>query len=240
MVAIIALVIIAVVSLLLIRVGATALVMTGVPRDAAVFQAHSAFFGVGFTTSESEQVVNHPVRRRIILGLIVSGNIGITSALATVLATIVTTASDPDRYFSELAGEAAVGVVVFGLIVLAWKIGVVQRTIDWPIRRVLISARVAHVLDYELLLRVEHGYGVAEVVVESGTPCAGKTLGESRLRDMGVVVLGIHRGEVVGQRGAEYIGVPVGTTTIELGDVLCVYGREDDIRRAFPGSAVRQ
>ncbi|MDZ4851234.1 MAG: hypothetical protein SGI77_18250 [Pirellulaceae bacterium] len=48
----------------------------------------SAFFGVGFTTREAELVVNHPVRRRIIRDLILAGNIGLTSSLATLVATM--------------------------------------------------------------------------------------------------------------------------------------------------------
>ena len=66
---VIALLVIALVSLLAVRVGATALMMTGISWDTASFQAYSAFFGVGFTTKEAELVVNHPVRRRIIRDL---------------------------------------------------------------------------------------------------------------------------------------------------------------------------
>src|SRR5947209_8495410 len=73
------------VSLLITRVGTSALVHTGLSRPVARFQARSAFFGVGFTTSESEAVVNHPVRRRIILWLVLLGNAGIVTVLASVV-----------------------------------------------------------------------------------------------------------------------------------------------------------
>src|SRR5204863_1437497 len=72
-------------SLLITRVGTTALVHTGLSREVARFQARSAFFGVGFTTSESESVVNHPVRRRIVLWLVLLGNAGIVTVLASVV-----------------------------------------------------------------------------------------------------------------------------------------------------------
>jgi Trk-type K+ transport system membrane component len=52
MVAVLTLIIIAMVSLLAVRTGATALMMTGLSWDAANFQSYSAFFGVGFTTRE--------------------------------------------------------------------------------------------------------------------------------------------------------------------------------------------
>ena len=53
MVALVWLVIIAIASLLVVRLGTTALVLTGLERDTSEFQAYSAFFGVGFTTRES-------------------------------------------------------------------------------------------------------------------------------------------------------------------------------------------
>jgi hypothetical protein len=87
-----ALFIIALVSLFAVRVGATALMMTGLSWDTASFQSYSAFFGVGFTTREAEMVVNHPVRRRIIRDLILAGNVGLTSGLATLVVTLMQTA----------------------------------------------------------------------------------------------------------------------------------------------------
>ena len=49
------------------------MMMTGMDRKRAVFQALSAFSGTGFTTKEAEFVVNHPVRRRVIIWLMILG-----------------------------------------------------------------------------------------------------------------------------------------------------------------------
>ena len=54
-----------IVSFLVTRIGSVALSLTGMAQDSARFQAKSAYTGVGFTASESEQVVDHPVRRLI-------------------------------------------------------------------------------------------------------------------------------------------------------------------------------
>jgi len=93
MVAVVTLIVIAMVSLLAVRAGSTALMMTGLSWDAASFQSYSAFFGLGFTTSKAELVVNHPVRRRTIRDLILAGKVGVTSALATLVATMVQNSS---------------------------------------------------------------------------------------------------------------------------------------------------
>ena len=48
--------------MLVTRVAARALTLTELSSEAARFQARSAFTGVGFTTSEAEGIVSHPVR----------------------------------------------------------------------------------------------------------------------------------------------------------------------------------
>ena len=67
MVAVVSLLLVLGTSVILIRVAAVALESTGLSRDAARFQARSAFTGVGFTTAEAENVVVHPIRRRIVM-----------------------------------------------------------------------------------------------------------------------------------------------------------------------------
>jgi len=55
----------AVVWLLTFWLGSTALGATGMQRIKARFQALSSITGTGFTTRESESIVNHPKRRQI-------------------------------------------------------------------------------------------------------------------------------------------------------------------------------
>ena len=45
----------------LTRIATVALQLTGLSKANARFQARSAFTGVGYTTSEAEDTVNHPV-----------------------------------------------------------------------------------------------------------------------------------------------------------------------------------
>ncbi|MEC7539280.1 MAG: hypothetical protein VYB59_18560, partial [Pseudomonadota bacterium] len=49
----------------------------------ATFQCISALSGTCLTTGESEIIVNYPLRRRILIILIVFGNLGLFSVLAT-------------------------------------------------------------------------------------------------------------------------------------------------------------
>lgn len=225
---IIALLIITTVSLLIIRVGALALTMTGLSQDAASFQALSAFFGVGFTTRESELVVNHPVRRKIIRDLIIAGNIGLTTVLATVVVSAVRVESDDINWWRK----AAILAGGFVLIWIATRLTLVRHVVDWTIQVALRNAGVVRAMDYDMLLRVAEGYSVAEVELVKGNPLVGRTLGDTRLRQHGVVVLGISR-----DKGG-YVGVPNGETRMQLGDVLNVYGRDQAVRALAKGELV--
>ncbi|MFC5454587.1 TrkA C-terminal domain-containing protein [Prosthecobacter fluviatilis] len=215
---VIALLIIALVSLLVVRVGATALMMTGISWDTASFQAYSAFFGVGFTTKEAELVVNHPVRRRIIRDLILAGNVGLTSALATLIVTLLQSSSGGDTML--MLGWLAGGLAVMLLISrLTWF----QKVLDHVIQRTLERTGMVRALDYELLLRIQHGYVVSEIEVLPGTFLAGRTLRESRPWDQGVVILAITRD------GHTHSGIPARDDLIKAGDILTAYGKENNL-----------
>jgi hypothetical protein len=216
MTAIITLIFIALFSFLAIKVATIALMMTGLSFDTASFQSYSAFFGVGFTTREAELVVNHPVRRRIIRDLILVGNIGLTSALATMVATFV----QGNNVFESLMiilAAVAIALVISYIGRLRWF----RRALDRIIAYSLSRAGLVRALDYELLLRVDHGYVVSEYLVEDGNPLVGKMLRHSRPWDSGVVILAIRRNDVL------LPGIPGPSDVIEVGDVLVIYGQED-------------
>lgn len=220
--AIISLLIIVAVSLIAVRIGTIALVMTGLPWDVASFQAYSAFFGVGFTTREAEMVVSDQVRRRVIKHLILGGNIGLTAAVGSVIVAFV----KADGPIAELWVLLWIVVGVAALVLLSLS-GPVRRTIDWIIKRSMRHAGVLHPADFALLLHIHAGYVVEEVEVHATSHLVGHTLRESRLGSRGVVVLGCTRHAPAAAGGAEvYHGAPGGDFTIESGDVLTVYGRE--------------
>jgi hypothetical protein len=213
-VAVVAVLIVLAISLLVARVGSVALTLTGMSREAARFQARSAFFGVGFTTGEAEAVVNHPVRRRIIMALILLGNAGIVTVLGTLL---ITFAGDRGVPLGRIAILIA-GVAVLGALSVSRP---VDRLLNRVIRRSLGRWTDLDARDFSGLLELEDGYAVAELEVEPQDWIAGRTLAELTLRDEGIVVLGIRRPD------GTYVGAPDGYTSIDAGDLLTVYGREE-------------
>lgn len=69
-----------------------ALIATGLPREVARFQARSALSGVGFTTTEAESIVGHPLRRRIVFWLMLVGNAGFVTIVVSLILTFANSA----------------------------------------------------------------------------------------------------------------------------------------------------
>lgn len=214
------------VSLLITRVAAMALMLTGLSREAARFQARSAFSGVGFTTSEAESIVNHPVRRRIVMLLMLLGNAGIATVAATMMVSLFA-ASQTTHWLPSLLLLASGLVVLLYLARSRWVERQLNRVISYALRH---WTRM-EVRDYVAVLHLKSGYAVTEMQVERNDWLAGKALAKLRLPDEGVLVLGIIRA------GGKYIGAPTADTEIYPDDVLLLYGRierieEIDQRRA--------
>jgi hypothetical protein len=207
-------------SMVVTRVATIALTLTGMSRQAARFQARSALTGAGFTTTESEAVVNHPVRRRIVMTLMLMGSAGIVTVLASVMLTFASTASrESGSSTLALLALVAGSLTLLGLM----KLRPVDRALSRAIRLGLRRFTDLDVRDYAALLEIHGGYAVSELLVDERDWIAGHTLAELRLNDEGVMVLGVQRVD-----GA-YVGAPDGDTRIEAGDVLVLYGRGDQI-----------
>lgn len=200
-------------SMIVTRVATIALTLTGMSRQAARFQARSALTGAGFTTSESESIVNHPVRRRIVMTLMLIGSAGIVSVLAGVMLSFTLTTT---------AGQASLTLVVLlggvGGIFALMNVRPVDRALSRLIRRTLRRYTDLDVRDYAAILEIHGGYAVSELRVEPGDWLANQTLAELGLTHEGVLVLGVQRPD------GNYVGAPTGATRIQPGDVLVLYG----------------
>ncbi|MFP4102985.1 TrkA C-terminal domain-containing protein [Coleofasciculus sp.] len=201
-------------SLLITRIATVALALTGLSRESAKFQARSAFTGVGFTTNEAEQVVSHPVRRRILMLLMLLGNVGVITTISSLILTFLNTASNQQWLVRLLI--LGIGLAVLWVLATSkWIDRYLSRLINWALQR----WTTLNVKDYASLLRLSGDYTVMEMEVQPEDWLADRELGELGLRQEGVVVLGIQR------ENGRYVGAPKAHTRICPGDVLILYGR---------------
>ncbi len=227
MVAIVSLLAIVTLSIVITRVATVMLTATGLSRDVARFQARSAFSGAGFTTSESESVVNHPVRRRIVLQLMLLGAAGVVTSLTSLLLS-----------FTDATGQQTANrllVLLGGLVGLRLLAGsrvvdrLLTRLTEWALRRFT----ALNVRDYDRLLHISDDFTIAEIEPDEASWLTGRRLEDLRLREEGVIVLGVYR------KDGSYLGIPAGSTTVRVGDRLVAYGGDEAIpelsaRRAGP------
>jgi hypothetical protein len=113
-----------------------------------------------------------------------------------------------------------------GLLVLwilassQWVDIYLSRAIDWALKRYTHL----ELLDYADLLQLSGEYSITELKVKPGGWLAHQTLGETELREEGILVLGIKR------NNDSYVGAPNGTTKLLPHDTLIIYGRENSIK----------
>lgn len=225
---IISLFLVIVISLMVVRIATIALVLTGISHQLAQFQARSAFTGAGFTTSESDKVTQHPVRRKIIMLLMLLGNAGIVTAVSSLMLSFVNTGDQHQVSIWLRFGLLGVGLGVLWFITQSqWVDHRLNNLVEWALRR-WTDLEVA---DYSNLLHLGHGFMVVEMVVEEHDWLVEHDLAGLRLSEEGVLVLGIDR------PGNEYIGAPRGQTKLHAGDTVILYGPRElltnlDERRA--------
>lgn len=218
MIGVLTLIFVIALSMLVTKIAAIALVHTGMERERARFQARSAFTGAGFTTSESEMVMKHPVRRRIILTLLLLGNAGLVTAVSSLILGF----SGPGTTLGRIEAFLMLILGLF-LLFLVTRSKKVDRVLDRIIDRCLAKYTDIRPKKFERLLTVMEDYEIAEIEVEDNNWMTGQSLMELNLNEEGILVLGVI------QSDEKYNGIPRGPYKIKHNDRLVVYGKSDRI-----------
>lgn len=209
--------VVAVITLVFGQLATGALIATGVPPEIAAFQARSAFSGAGFTTTEAENVVNHPMRRRIIATTMFVGSLGTPTLVVTVLVGFL--APGPGSTTERTL------VLVSGIVFIALTV------LNRPLRRVLV--RLGHHYTARRLVAAL-GPTVDEIAsLGSDFVVAAVGLAETpgpTYRSLRSLAHALDDCTVLGiRRPGEYFGEPPVDVELHAGDVLIVYGRRDHI-----------
>jgi hypothetical protein len=227
-------IIVLIASFIIVRIGAVAFQLTGLEWSLAKFQSLSCFSGTGFTTKEAELITGDPRRRRIASILIVLGNAGIVTMIAT-----AASALNPDQVLivrlsesilpfsipSTLVPWVNLTVIVLGLLVI-YKISTNRKIagkFTLYLRKRIRKKDLLKPVSFEELLFLTGGYGISRIAVCENSPLIDKTLIESDLRKKDITVLAI-------VRGSETMANPTALVTIHKGDDLIVFGNLHNIR----------
>lgn len=217
MISVMSLLLVIALSMLVIKIGSIALLMTGLSEEVAKFQSLSAFSGTGFTTTESESILKVPIRRKIISVLIRLGSVGVVTSISTLLLSFLGAGAATTERLLVLA----VGVVV--LLLLA-RNKTFNRLLNPLIERMLSRYTVLDLRDYVSLLHLQEDYRIAEIDIREHNWLANRTIEDLNLIDEGILVLGVKRS------GEEYVGVPPIDLKLRPRDLLVLYGRKKRLK----------
>lgn len=210
-----------VISMLIVRAGAIALMMTGMSFEKAKFQALSAFSSTGFTTHEAERVVNNAQRRKIVSWLMILGNAGIV--------TVIVTATSSFAQVKGLEMGLNVLVLLAGLSVVFIIIRHTPFVRRWE---AFAQSRLSRLRIFDEdttideLLHIAEGYGVVRIRLDEGSPLINQTLSEINGDLEHSFILGI-------ERDKEWLPTPKLTRKLMGDDYLVIYGKLEDLAEHF-------
>ncbi|MGV2940333.1 TrkA C-terminal domain-containing protein [Mesobacillus sp. LC4] len=200
-----------------IEINTSIFVATGLERKIARFQVISMLTGTGFTTGESELIIDHPVRRRLGAFLILFG----AFSLAVIISAISNLLTD-NFYTMEIAYIAG-GLLVLLLILRA---PAVQHMMSGKMKSELKENYELADLPISDVLLMDEEDEVREIVISEDSLFTDKTFEEIVKKKDDIILLFIKRGEI-NIRNQAY------DTKIEPGDKLIVYGNNPQIEEKF-------
>jgi len=195
---------------LIIYWGATILLeATGLERRKARFQALSAIVGCGFTTGESESIVNHPRRRSIIYWLMVLGNTAVVGLIVGLIIAVGAAETPSWPFF------LALGIVIAALII-AGRMGLFGRVNDAVVNAARRGWGRERHGSYEVVHQAD-SHGVVLLAVGKEAAAAGMTVGDTGISAVGATILAIERKDTV-------LPFPVADVKLGVNDRLLCYG----------------
>lgn len=208
------------VSFLVVRAAAIALMMTGLERKRAIFQALSSFTGTGFTTKEAELVINHPVRRKIVSWLMILGHAGFVTVIVAATTSLVTSKGYtlPIDFILLFAG-------IFIIYKVVSHKSFVKR-FEQYIENKLIKTEAFEEGTVEDLLHLFEGYGLVRAIIKEDSPVVDTSVSDCKSCAEKIVVLGI-------EREREWFPIPKSDETLKQGDRVVVYGKLSELKNIF-------
>ncbi|MDO4535256.1 MAG: TrkA C-terminal domain-containing protein [Clostridium perfringens] len=209
--------------LILVEILCILFKLTGLTDEKARFQVISLITSTGFTTKESELIVNHKTRRRLAEYVMILGYVGmatIVSFMAKIISDILL------KKFSTFD----IGIFIMALVVVFYflKHPKIVQCLDSFIEKVIIKNQNRSMSKKTLwtLIKRKHGYGIYNIFIDENSLLVGKSILECNLRENEIQILNIDKGN-------EFIGCPNTEQIIEISDNLTVYGKVENIIKIF-------
>ena len=200
-------------SFVIVRIASVALRQTGLAKNVARFQCISALTGTGFTTTESELIVNYPIRRRVLVALMIFGNLGLISISATFIVSLIAT----DERTGAISQQVIMIAVAIALVVTLMSNKTLDRALCAIIGVILRRATSLGKRRFQRLCQIGNRTSVAEHEYRGHHDPKIDTF---RLPDFGLVLMAIRGGD------GELVGPTSADQKIAAGDMLVCFGSD--------------
>jgi hypothetical protein len=222
-------------------VGSLAFELTGMSTQKAFFQSLSCFTGTGFTTSESELITRHRERRKIACVLMILGNVGAISLIATMANHIQDIFKNPSGYigipFTDIGTHIQPNLLELIKILLAaialyliyhfFINSSISQKLFKLVKNKMKKMKIIHPSVCEDLVEGISDYDIIKLKVSPESKFCDKSLAESELRSQ-------HKIQILAvERDSEITTHPENTFTIKAGDLLICYGDRKEIIDSF-------
>jgi hypothetical protein len=206
-----------------IEINVILFTFTGLDKNISRFQVISMLTGTGFTTGESELIIEHPIRRKLGAFLILFG----AFSLAVIISAITNILSN--RFQTLEIGYIAIGLII---IVMILKIRSLQNFFTEKMRKDLEKKYKIADLPISEVLFTDDEDDLVSVIVNDKSSLIGKKLIDILDEDEDILVLVIKRGEVKFRKNRY-------EEKLVEGDVIYLYGGSEEIRKRFNDETVK-
>lgn len=209
--------------LILVEILCILFKLTGLTDEKARFQVISLITSTGFTTKESELIVNHKTRRRLAQYVMILGYIG----MATIISFIAQIIRDV-LLKSFSAFDIVICIIVLMALFYFLKHPKIGQYLDSFIEKIIIKNQNKSMAKrtFWTLVKRKHGYGIYNIFIDESSFLVGRSILESNLRENEIQILNI-------DKGSEFISFPRAEYVIEISDNLTVYGKIENITKIF-------
>lgn len=206
-------------SAIIVRIASTILRHTGLPENIARLQSISALSGTGFTTSESEMIVNFPIRRRVLVILMLLGNLGMASVATTMIVALLAT----DGETNAIINQVLFFVVAISLTFFVMSNKALDKKLCNTVTWYLAKTKTFKGLGFHRLYQVSDLHSIVEHSYDCELPIGISDFNFSRFD---IVLLGVRKNNKQAYTDAHDINSP-----ILSGYKLICYGLESSHKR---------
>ncbi len=193
--------------------------LTGMPIEKARFQVISLLTSTGYTTKESEAISQHPIRRKLASALMITSYVS-TLTFISFLVNILSK--------SLINTKTILVIIMFILFAILFLKSPLLESFENIIGHIIEKSFIWKSTNKKYLnfITKHKGYSVCEVYIKENNNLIGKSILESNLSSIEIMVLSIDKGN-------ETINFPKPSYIFTEDDKLTVYGNTHNIKHKF-------